>query len=79
MTVVSTDSGVAMGSEVRLALSSATVRAETLQRNAVHQPDGTWRVDSIALPVAGRGHISVEVLISDFEQTRLEGDIDLPR
>jgi hypothetical protein len=30
------------------------------------------------LPIAGRWHARVEILVSDFEKTTVEDDIDLP-
>lgn len=64
--------------EVSLQFSNPALGIEPLQKEAHRGADaGNWVVEPFALPAAGRWHVRVEVLISDFESTALEQDIDI--
>jgi copper transport protein len=65
--------------EVALALSNASSGIEPLRRAAVNQADGSWRIEDVRVPVAGRWLVRVEILISDFEKVTLEDTVTLPR
>jgi copper transport protein len=64
--------------EVVLVLSKPDLGVEPLRLDASRVDETIWRIDSVRLPVAGRWHASVEILVSDFEKTSLEDDLDLP-
>jgi copper transport protein len=65
--------------EVALALSNASAGIEPLRRAAVNQADGSWRIEDVRIPVAGRWLVRVEILVSDFEKVTLEDTVTLPR
>ena len=41
------------------------------------QADGSWRAAGVVIPLAGRWQVRVDVLISDFELVRLQGEIGI--
>ena len=63
--------------ELRLALSRPEAGIEPIERQAIKQADGSWRVGDLTLPVAGRWTIELEILVSDFEMTRLKDMLDI--
>jgi hypothetical protein len=50
-------------------LSKPDLEVEPLRLDASRVDVTIWRIDSVRLPVAGRWHASVEILVSDFEKT----------
>lgn len=60
---------------VTLILSQPAAGIEPLRRDAVDAGNHAWRIDDLVIPAAGRWHLRVEVLVSDFEKTALEDDI----
>jgi copper transport protein len=75
--VLSGAGGPLRAREVTLRLANRAAGVEAIERRASREPDGAWRVDAIALPVAGRWSVEVEALVSDFEAATLDGDIDV--
>jgi copper transport protein len=65
--------------EVTLFLSKPDAGIERLRLPAVHVEDTIWRVEGAQIPALGRWHVSVEILISDFEKTTIEDEVELPR
>lgn len=63
--------------ELRLALSRPEAGIEPIERQATKQPDGSWQVGELTLPVAGRWTIELEILVSDFEMTRLKETVEI--
>lgn len=63
--------------ELRLALSRPEAGIEPIERQATKQADGSWRVDDLTLPVAGRWTVELEILVSDFEMTRLKETVEI--
>ena len=63
--------------EVTLALSLPERGVEALERKATPGPDGNWYVRNVALPVAGRWHVRIDALITDFQKVTLEDDFEL--
>jgi copper transport protein len=63
--------------EVMLVLSNAAAGIEPIRRSAAPSDGRIWRVDDLIIPAAGRWSVRIDILISDFEQVRLEGDIDI--
>lgn len=71
------DFGPLAAREVTLTLSNPGAGIEPIRRPATKAGDGTWRVDGLVVPVAGRWNIEVGVLISDFDLVRLRETIDI--
>ncbi|MCP4563374.1 MAG: copper resistance protein CopC [Bosea sp.] len=63
--------------ELRLALSRPEAGIEPIERQAAKQPDGSWQIGELTLPVAGRWTIELEILVSDFEMTRLKETVEI--
>lgn len=64
--------------EVSVEFSNPALGIEPLQKDAKRSGDiGNWSVDPFALPAPGRWHVRIDVLISDFETTALEQDVDI--
>jgi copper transport protein len=63
--------------EATLALSLPDRGIEAIERPAILGPDGYWHVRGVPLPVAGRWHIRIDALVSDFEKVTLEDDFDV--
>jgi copper transport protein len=64
--------------EVVLVLSKPDAEIEPLRLDASRIDETIWRIDGVRLPVAGHWHTRIEILVSDFERTSVEDDIDLP-
>ncbi|MDW6022309.1 copper resistance protein CopC [Mesorhizobium sp. BAC0120] len=64
--------------EVTVSLSNPAAGIESIRRKA-ELLDGNWRVSDLTIPIAGRWKIAVDVLISDFETTKLEGEAAIKR
>lgn len=71
------DFGPLTAKELRLALSRPEAGIEPIERQAAKQPDGSWQVGDLTLPVAGRWTIELEILVSDFEMTRLKETVEI--
>jgi copper transport protein len=63
--------------EVTFVLSNPQAGVEPMRRKAELQADGSWRAAGVVIPLAGRWQLRVDVLISDFELVRLQGEIDI--
>jgi copper transport protein len=70
--------------EVAVQFSNPALGIEPLQKDAHRAIDGgsggssgNWLIDPFALPAPGRWHVRIDVLISDFENTTLEQDVDI--
>jgi copper transport protein len=62
---------------VTLVLSKPDSGIEPLKREAKKPGDGTWRIDDLVIPVAGRWTARLDILVSDFDMVRIEGPIDI--
>lgn len=60
--------------EVALSLSNAQAGVEPIRRALTRSADG-WRADALLLPVPGVWKAEIDVLVSDFEQMTLSGEI----
>ena len=59
--------------EVTLVLANPAAGIEPMRRAGVHSgADGTWRIDDVRIPVAGRWNVRVEILINDFEKATVD-------
>jgi copper transport protein len=67
--------------EVTLILSNPWRGIEPVRRVALREgnSDSSWRVDDLRIPIAGRWHLRVDILISDFDKVSIEDDVELPR
>ena len=55
------DSSIFPASEIRLALDPPSAGPQSIVRTAVHQPDGTWRVDNLRLGAAGNWTVRLTI------------------
>jgi copper transport protein len=63
--------------EATLTLSLPARGIEPMERSAQLGADGYWHVSNAVLPVAGRWHMRIEALVTDFEKVTLEDDFEL--
>lgn len=63
--------------EVTLVLANPEAGIEPIRRPAQKPGDGTWRVDGLVIPAAGRWTIRIHVLVSDYEMLRLGTEIEI--
>lgn len=63
--------------EVTLIFSKPDSGIEPFRRAAVRGDETNWRIDHTILPLPGTWHVHVEILISDFEKVRLDGQIGI--
>lgn len=75
--VMSGDFGPLDAKEVTLVLSKPDSGIEPIKRAATKPGDGTWRVDDLVVPVAGRWTARLDILVSDFEMVKIEAPIDI--
>ena len=71
------DFGVLTAREATLTLSLPERGVEPFEREATRRPNGSWHVRGVPLPLAGRWHLRIDVLVTDFEKITLEGDFDV--
>lgn len=64
--------------EATLTLSLPERGIEPFERSADLGPDGYWHVRKVTLPIAGRWHMRIDALVTDFEKITLEDDFDVP-
>jgi copper transport protein len=64
--------------EATLTLSLPERGIEPFERKAVLGADGYWSVRGVAIPFAGRWHLRIDALVTDFEKITLEDDFDVP-
>lgn len=62
--------------EVRLSLAKPDEGIERIERGA-RRTGSAWLVEDLALPMPGHWQVKVDILVDDFETTRLEGTIVL--
>lgn len=63
--------------EVTLTLSLPERGIESVERNASRGPDGYWHVRKVELPFAGRWHVRIDALVTDFEKITLEDELEV--
>jgi copper transport protein len=63
--------------EVVLTLSKPDAGIEPLRLPATRQGDATWHIEGLRLPMPGRWHGRVEILVNDFEKTTIEDEFEL--
>jgi copper transport protein len=75
--VMTGDFGPLDAKEVTLTLADPAAGIEPIRRRATNNGDGTWRVDDLVVPVAGRWDIEVAILASEFDLVRINETIDI--
>ncbi|SFO22809.1 copper transport protein [Bradyrhizobium sp. Ghvi] len=63
--------------EATLTLSLPERGIEPMERDAELGPDGYWHVHKVELPFAGRWHVRIDALVSEFEKITLEDDLEV--
>lgn len=63
--------------EVTLVLPKPDSGIEPFRRPAVRRSETDWRIDQMTIPLPGVWHVRVEILISDFDMVRLEGQLSI--
>jgi copper transport protein len=63
--------------EVVLVFSKPDAGIEPLRLAATRVEEAIWHIDGVRLPVSGRWHVRVEILVSDFEKTTVEDEVEL--
>nr|WP_132410371.1 copper resistance CopC/CopD family protein [Neorhizobium sp. S3-V5DH] len=63
--------------EVSFVFSNPTAGIEPIRRKADRQQGNTWSVTGLVLPVAGIWTVRIDVIISDFEIMKLEGEVEI--
>jgi copper transport protein len=62
---------------VTFVFSNPAAAIEPFRRRAEISDDGPWRADGVVLPLPGKWTVRIDVLITDFEIARLEGEISI--
>ncbi|MEQ1937789.1 copper resistance CopC/CopD family protein [Mesorhizobium sp. CN5-321] len=75
--VMTGDFGPLDAKAVTLVLSKPDSGVEPLKREARKPGDGTWRIDDLVVPFAGRWTARLDILVSDFDMIQIEGPIDI--
>jgi copper transport protein len=76
--IMTGDASPLQAKEVTLILSLPEKGIEPMERKATQASDGNWTVRDMPIPFAGRWHVRVEVLVTDFEKLTLEEELDVP-
>ncbi|MDH6257818.1 CopD family protein [Bradyrhizobium sp. BR13661] len=63
--------------EATLTLSLPERGIEPIERDAELGSDGYWHVRKVELPFAGRWHVRIDALVTDFEKITLEDELDV--
>ncbi len=63
--------------ELSVIVSNPAAGIEPIRKKAEMNGDGDYVVEGLRLPLPGRWHIRVEILVSDFEMTAPEGDVTI--
>lgn len=71
------DFGPSTAKAVTLVLSRPDAGIEPIRRDMTATEVGAWRAGDLVLPLPGRWSLRVDVLVTDFERVRLEGEVDI--
>jgi copper transport protein len=63
--------------EVQMTLGLPERGIEPIDYDAVRGPDGYWHVRHVDLPFAGRWHVRIDALVTDFDKITLEDDLEI--
>jgi copper transport protein len=75
--LMSGDGSLLSAKETMLSLSLPDRGIEAVERTATLEADGYWHVRDVPLPIAGRWHMRIDALVTDFEKVTLEDDFDV--
>jgi copper transport protein len=75
--VMTGDFGQLDAKAITLTLSKPDSGIEAIRREARKAGDGTWRVDGLVVPLAGRWAVRLDILVSDFDMVTLRDAIDM--
>ncbi len=75
--VMTGDFGPLDAKGVTLVLSKPDSGIGPLKREAKKPGDGTWRINNLVIPVAGRWTARLDILVSDFDMVQIEAPIDI--
>lgn len=73
--IMTGDFGPLDAKEVTFVFSNPGAGIEPIRRKARKGGDGSWSVTDLILPLPGSWKIRLDILISDFEMTRIESEI----
>jgi copper transport protein len=71
------DAALLPAKEAMLILSLPERGIEPMERRAVLGPDGYWHVRGVALPLAGRWHMQIDALVTDFQKVTLQDELQV--
>lgn len=71
------DAALLPAKEAVLILSLPERGIEPMERRATLGPDGYWHVRGVALPLAGRWHMQIDALVTDFQKITLQDDLQV--
>ena len=71
------DFGPLDAKEVAFVFANPAAGVEPIRRKAFKPGDGSWRVEGLVLPFAGTWTVRLDVLIDDFDMTRLQGEVTI--
>jgi copper transport protein len=71
------DAALLPAKEATLILSLPERGIEPMERRAVLGPDGYWHVRGVPLPLAGRWHMQIDALVTDFQKISLQDDLQV--
>lgn len=63
--------------EVSITFSNPSAGVEPFKRPLQRGNAGEWRADGVTIPLPGLWRVRIDVLISDFDITRLEGEVKI--
>ncbi len=75
--VMGPDHAPAEAKEVRVSMALPSLGIEPLARRAAKAGTGTWEIRDLPVPLPGSWHVRVDILVSDFEKTTLEGEVQV--
>ena len=77
MQLMNGDGSPLIAKEATLILSLPERGIEPMERAATLGSDGSWHVGAVPLPYPGHWHMRIEALVTDFQKTTLEGELDI--
>lgn len=75
--IMTGDFGPLEAKEVTFVFANPTAGIEPFRRAATRPGDGSWRADGVMLPLPGAWSVRIDILVSDFELIRLNGEITI--
>ncbi len=73
--IMTGDFGPLEAKEVGFVFANSAAGIEPFRRAATRPGDGSWRADGVTLPLPGTWSVRIDILVSDFELIRLNGEI----